>query len=189
MAEGGACAAVAAINSFIFLQNHHPDTYDTLLVPDDNPATPENETDEAARDFAEAEVRGGGWVAPDGSARRGYYERLADGEDPNKAFLDTKMDWIGDFAPGSTVFSAMVNSSLAQADWDLTITTLSYPSLDYLANEVGKEEDVEFFIKNIFKENGPGPDDDVGEGEETYHSRWHCLRRGRQLCHHFSGPE
>jgi hypothetical protein len=74
-----------------------------------------------------------GWEVPGKPPRQGYYARTGD---PSVDYLATKMDWINDRAPGTTVFSSMFGG-------------VGLPTIDYLAGEIMKREDVEFFIKDV----------------------------------------
>src|SRR5215472_12289507 len=116
---GKACAAIAAINSFIFLENMYPNIYDNKLTPNrvDNQKT----TDTDASNFAT-----NGWTAPNDTKRMGYYPR-PDGA--NGDYIATKMDWFNDFAPGTSFFATLVT-----------------PGTDFLSQEIKANEDVEFFI-------------------------------------------
>ena len=116
---GKACAAIAAINSFIFLENMYPTIYDNKLTP--------NRVDDQKTDPTDASnFATNGWTVPDGTKRMGYYPR-PDGA--NEDFIATKMDWFSDFAPRTTFFLTMVT-----------------PGIAFLSQEIRANEDVEFFV-------------------------------------------
>ena len=125
----GICAAVAAINSFIFLENQYPAIYDNLITPNIQGAKP-NQTDPTDRDNFGVN----GWQVAGKPARQGYYSRPGSvGGD----YVQTKMDWINDYAPGTTIFNSYFLGS-AQND--------RLPTIEDLANEIQHGEDVEFFV-------------------------------------------
>jgi hypothetical protein len=129
--SGGVCAAVAAINSFIFLQNEYPNIYDNKLVPNYDPMTNTSMMDAEA--FADT-----GWQAGSNPMRLGYYQRaLLPGFDAEEDYLDTKKDWFNDYAPGTTVFDSWFEGS---PDNDRK------PTIEDLAKEIKDGEDVEFFV-------------------------------------------
>lgn len=125
MATGGACAAVAAINSFIFLQRTHPDLYVNRLTP--SRTGDENTSFTDAFAFAE-----GTWQVGTNPERKGYYSRFPG--NPDSLYMDTKVEWINDHAPGTTVFDSMYVGNGGR------------PTIDWLAKEILDGEDVEFFI-------------------------------------------
>jgi hypothetical protein len=87
VATGGACAAVAAINSFIFLERLHPMLYDNLLTP--------SRIGDANTDFTDAYAfTEGTWQVGANPVRSGYYARFPG--NANSLYVDTKMDWIND---------------------------------------------------------------------------------------------
>jgi len=129
----GACAAVAVINSMVFLENQYPTIYDSKLLPNYDPLNNNDPTD--AANFAVD-----GWKVDNNPARQGYYTR---GDDNNNqslvwdtAYLATKMDWFGDYAPGTTAFASMWNGGAG------------YPTVAFLAQQIMQQEDVEFFVKD-----------------------------------------
>src|SRR5437879_4677220 len=94
----GICAAVAAINSFIFLENQYPGIYDNKLTPNIQGAKP-NQTDPTDRDNFGVN----GWQVGTNPPRQGYYARPGTvGGD----YIQTKKDWFNDYAPGTTNFDS-----------------------------------------------------------------------------------
>jgi hypothetical protein len=129
----GVCAAISAINSFVFLEKQYPKVYDNKLLPNYDATKNNDPTD--ARNFATK-----GWQTDKNPARKGYYTRgdSAKNQDPvwNSDFLATKKDWFNDFAPGTTMFASM---------W---FKDGGYPTLAFLSTEIKNKEDVEFFVKD-----------------------------------------
>jgi hypothetical protein len=133
-APGGVCGAVAAINSFIFLENTYPNVYNMpktpgKLTPNYNAANNNDPTD--ANNFAAA-----GWQVGANPARQGYYQRTgtASGD-----YVATLADWFGDYAPGTSVLN---NWYAGSAQNNRT------PTVADLAGEIKDQEDVEFFVQN-----------------------------------------
>ena len=125
----GVCAAVAAINSFFFLENQYPAIYDNKLTPNGAGAKP-NQTDMTdATEFGTD-----GWQVGANPARAGYYTR------PGDAYTDyvaTKQDWINDRAPGTT----SVEGRFADSG--------GVPDVQWLAEQIQKGQDVEFFVQGM----------------------------------------
>jgi hypothetical protein len=127
VATGGACAAVAAINSFIFLERTHPGLYGNTLTP--------SRIGNANTDFTDAfAFTEGTWQVGGNPERTGYYSRFPGSA--NSLYMDTKMDWINDHAPGTTVYDSRYVGNGGQ------------PTVAWLAQEIRDGEDVEFFINN-----------------------------------------
>lgn len=127
----GACGAVASMNSFTFLGKQYPGIYGNMLTP--NMAMDGTDTVDANK-FAT-----GGWQVGSNPARKGYYDPARPhNADYTDSFLQTKKDWINDFAPGTTVFDSWFAGS---ADHDRK------PTIADLAQEMKDKEDVEFFIR------------------------------------------
>jgi hypothetical protein len=127
VATGGACAAVAAINSFIFLERTHSSLYGNSLTP----SRLDNDNTDFTDAFAFTE---GTWQVGANPERKGYYARFPG--DPNGLYLDTKRQWINDHAPGTTVFDSRY------------VGRGGRPTIDWLAQEISHGEDVEFFVNN-----------------------------------------
>jgi hypothetical protein len=122
----GICAAVAAINSFIFLQNQYPSIYDNKLAPNAGGAKP-NQTDvQDAEDFGV-----NGWQVGGNPPRQGYYPRPGDAYGD---YLATKQDWIEDRVPGMTTYEARYAGRGG------------VPDIAWLAEQIRKGQDVEFFV-------------------------------------------
>jgi len=163
---GGVCAAIAAINSFAFLENMYSGVYDSNLLPNYDPLTKTDKTDATA--FAV-----GSWGEPnfphtdDPDTDNGYYARSAQpGFDANRSYLDTKKDWFSDHVRGNnTIFAMFLTPTIAQ-----------------LANEIRMQEYVEFFVKDKVtpaEETAEGETDEgphgtkpepPEEGDEFYHA-------------------
>jgi|688.fasta_scaffold246037_2 hypothetical protein len=125
---GGVCGAIAAINSFIFLQKQYPNIYDNKLVPKYDPMTNTSMMD--AQAFADT-----GWQVGGNPMRKGYYQRTGGAE---QDYLDTKKDWFNDYAPGTSVISSWFSGSTDNN---------RKPTIDDLAQEIKDGEDVEFFVQ------------------------------------------
>lgn len=136
----GACGAVASMNSFTFLENQYPSIYDNKL-------TPNKQMD--GTDPMDAQKFGfDGWQVGTNPARKGYYDATRPhNADYTDSFLQTKKDWINDYAPGTTVFDSWFAGS---GDHDRK------PTIADLAQEIKDKEDVEFFVKG-------------GDGGNVYH--------------------
>lgn len=138
---GGVCGAIAAVNSFAFLQNMYPGIYGTSLLPNYNATNMTDMTDATA--FAT-----GSWGeptfahsddTPTADVDIGYYSRFLPvnmgglgATDPNATYLQTKMDWFSDHVQGNTTIFAQFNT----------------PTVAQLAAEIMAQEDVEFFVKD-----------------------------------------
>jgi hypothetical protein len=126
-ATAGACAAVAAINSFIFLERTHSGLYGNSLTP--------SRIGDANTDFTDAfAFTEGTWQVGSNPERIGYYARFPG--DPNGLYVNTKMDWINDHAPGTTIFDFRF------------VGEGGHPDVAWFANEIANGEDVEFFVNN-----------------------------------------
>lgn len=90
---------------------------------------------DASTDFTDAfAFTEGTWQVGSNPERVGYYARFPG--NANTLYMATKMDWINDHAPGTTLFDSRYagNGGL--------------PTVDWLAQEIAAGEDVEFFINN-----------------------------------------
>jgi hypothetical protein len=128
----GICAAVAAINSFIFLENMYPEGYGNNLTP--NVVGPSgNETDPIdANAFGVS-----GWTVPPNPPRQGYYPLPGS---VGGTYIQTKMNWIGDHNPGTiTIFDSWFAGSPDNN---------RVPTIADLASQLmpSSPEDVELFI-------------------------------------------
>lgn len=126
-APGGVCGAIAAINSFIYLEYTYPSIYaptgTDLLTPNYVLATNNSPTD--AANFA---TNGFG-------AYMGYYSR------PGSAtgdYIQTLTDWFNNYAPGTTDLNSWYVGS---NDYDYS------PGYADLLGEIQANEDVEFFVQ------------------------------------------
>jgi hypothetical protein len=125
----GICGADEIINSFVFLDNQYPSVYSgNVLIPGNDP-------NRDALWFAGTADGLGGWDAPNGPHRDGYYNRT--GGDPDQRLLQTKQDWVNDWAPGTTRFDSMIGA------------INGFPTIDFLANEIRDHEDVELIVTFI----------------------------------------
>ena len=122
---------MASMNSFTFLEKQYPGIYDNKL-------TPNIQMD--GTDVADAQKWAvDGWQVGSNPPRKGYYDPTRPhNADFTDSFLQTKKDWINDYAPGTTVFDSWFAGS---ADHDRK------PTVDDLAGEMRDKEDVEFFIR------------------------------------------
>lgn len=120
----GICAAVAAINSFAYLQNSRGDLYGTSLLPNlKNDGT--DPTD--AMDFGV-----NGWTVGMNPHRDGYYPRPGTAYDD---YIATKKDWIEDHVPGKTTYEVRYAGQGGA------------PDVAWLATQIMKKQDVEFFVQ------------------------------------------
>ncbi len=121
---GGVCGAVAAMNSFTFLQNTYSSIYGITLTGL-NPA------------FAASSFASTGWVDSSGTAYQGYYSRPGTA---NGDFIATLQDWVNTHQPqpNLTNFSSWYAGS-----------PNGLPTIDALGQEIKAQEDVEIFVKNI----------------------------------------
>jgi hypothetical protein len=122
------CGAVAAINSFIFLENTYSSIYEPggndLLTPNYNAGGNNSPTD--ATNFATA---GFGTYA-------GYYTRPGGAEED---YIDTLTDWFNNYAPGTTFLNSWFTGS---NDYDYS------PGIGDMAGELSANEDIEFFLQD-----------------------------------------
>jgi hypothetical protein len=114
---GGICAAAAAINSFIFLENQYPQIYGNKLTPNVVGAAP-NQTDPTDRNAF------------------GVLYYFGTGNPLDRYLADKKL-WINSAAPGTTVFNSYYVGS---ADNNRT------PTAGDLIKEMQSQEDVEMFV-------------------------------------------
>jgi hypothetical protein len=127
----GICGAVEMMNSFVYLDNRYTIYSGNKLVPGNDP-------NRDALWFAGTADGGGGWDGPNGH-RDGYYTRTAgvtSGQD--LILLQTKQDWVNDWAPGTTVFHYRIGESDPNF----------YPNIDFLAAQMEDHEDVELVIES-----------------------------------------
>jgi hypothetical protein len=124
----GACGAVSTINSFIYLEKQFPTIYGNSLTPNYNAGTNTDMTD--ANNFGFA-----GWQVGANPMRQGYYPRPGGAESD---FIQTKKDWINDYAPNTTVFDTW---------WSGSPDHNRAPNITDLAGEMHDKEDVEFFVQ------------------------------------------
>ena len=135
---GGICGAVAMINSFVFLQNMYPQVYGNSPLVSNDPAAD-------AMKFAL-----GGWQAGNNPARQGYYNRIPQGQTGIKELWETKVDWVNDYAPGTTVFAGMTAFVDSTETWKAgQFVQLGYPTIAFLAEEIRRGEDVEASIATL----------------------------------------
>lgn len=119
----GICAAVASINSFIFLEKQYPTIYGEKLTPN----LTGNTDSKDATDFGV-----NGWKVGDNPQRVGYYDASVS---TYGGYLDTKKNWINDHAPGTTTFEARYSGAGGP------------PDLSWLSTQISKGQDVEFFVQ------------------------------------------
>jgi hypothetical protein len=132
------CLSTAMANSFRFLENHYPKTYDNKLT---------GKTDDdlkAARD----KLRDG-YTAPDGTKRTGT--GCPSSGFSFKQIWEGKVFYVEDFAPRTTIFAGMQKlDTITRKDIDTTgwhmgdKITKANPTFDFLLQELRNEEDVEF---------------------------------------------
>ncbi len=123
-----ACGAVSTINSFIYLEKQFPAIYDNKLTPNYDATTNTDMMDANKFGFT-------GWQVGTNPMRQGYYARPGGAESD---FLQTKKDWINDYAPGTTVFDSW---------WVGSPDHNRKPTIADLAGEIHDKEDVEFFVQ------------------------------------------
>ena len=127
--EGGEgvpwCAPTAIANSFKFLETRYPTIYDQKLTHGDLLGT---------RDTLQR-----GWL----NAGNVYRNGTSTGDD--QLIWEAKVQWIEDFAPGTTVFGGMVyKPGVDLSDWyGASPLQNAYPPFDFLWGELEHEEDVE----------------------------------------------
>ncbi|KPK49024.1 MAG: hypothetical protein AMK72_05550 [Planctomycetes bacterium SM23_25] len=121
----GWCAPTAIANSFKFLETRYPTIYDQKLTAGDLLGT---------RNLLQ-----GGWLSPDNELRNGT------GCGNDKDIWETKMYWIEDFAPGTTVFGGMVfKPGTDLSEWyGGSVLQNAYPTFDFLWGELEHKEDIE----------------------------------------------
>lgn len=124
----GICAPAEIMNSFVYLDTQ----FGLQLVPGDDPN----------RDaFWMAMV---GWQAPGQPHRDGYYQRItAPGltdHDFDTILLDTKTQWLNDWAPNSTMTESMIVSADGKS---------GFPTVDFLKKQMEDKEDVELIIEKV----------------------------------------
>jgi hypothetical protein len=139
-APNGICAAVASINSFVFLKTTYPATYGGTTIDKGNFAS----VAAAAQGFAV-----NGWTSPGGTARQGYYQRAGD---VDKNFWETKIDWLEDFGAGKTRYAGQVNAPQTNPNtWykpgGVTVQSV-YPTWPFLLQQMSTGEDIELVIRN-----------------------------------------
>jgi hypothetical protein len=132
----GACGAVAALNSFKFLEKQYPSIYDNKLTPNDNATANTDQMDAQKFGFD-------GWQVGSNPMRMGYYNRTGGAE---LDFLNTKKDWINDYAPGTTVFNSWWATPAGHPEW-ASPDHANKPTVADLAAELHDKEDVEFFVQ------------------------------------------
>jgi hypothetical protein len=132
----GACGAVSTVNSFTFLGKQYPQVYGNpnKLTPNYNAGTNTDMTDAQKFGFD-------GWQVGANPMRMGYYPRPGGAESD---FLQTKKDWINDYAPGTTKFSSW---------WAGSPDNNRKPTINDLAQEIKNKEDVEFFVDSMDAQN------------------------------------
>lgn len=133
MNRGGRCAATATINSFQYLENAYPKVYgDSNLLPGAGNAGDLG----SSRDALD-----GGWTH-DGEDRDGMNGCPTDGWE---RFWEAKVEWIDDFAPGTTDVKGQFRvgnedpSGWKQGDKIENV----YPTWEFLLTELAHGEDVE----------------------------------------------
>lgn len=126
------CGPTAAVNSFVWLQNSHPEIYDNNLVPiQASDLDGDNDVDEYDHMIATAIELGD----PE------YMDcTVCQGGTTLGNFIDGKRSWIEEHAPGTTVFKDVLN-----------------PNWDFLFNELSHGEDVELLL-GFYKEDGADAD-------------------------------
>jgi len=131
---GGVCGAIAAINSFIFLENMYPGTYRLpnapgLLTP--NYVAANNNDPIDSNNFANT-----GWQVGTNPPRTGYYNRTgtAGGD-----YIATLTDWFSDFAPNTSRLSSWFAGSTQNN---------RLPTINDLGGELAAQEDVQIFVQN-----------------------------------------
>jgi hypothetical protein len=134
IAGGGevACGPVAAVNSFVYLENKYPGFYDRKLIPDDNPA---NGLHDKAELISVATVLMGA----------GYMNTVAPGGTWHDDFIWGKMTYIEEKVPGVTAYQAQDYWAWihhAQPAW----VQGPYPTWQFLFNELSDCEDVEILM-------------------------------------------
>ena len=144
-APDGICAAVATMNSFAFLKKHYPEVYGTTKID----RGIQSNLDIAALSFATE-----GWTSPNGDERLGYYQRTGDAL---QNLWETKIQWVEDWAPGTTLFHGQAHATGTHPDTWLRGASVAqnYPDFQFLLNEIKNGEDVELVIRSTDPEK-PG---------------------------------
>jgi len=121
----GWCAPTAIANSFEFLETRYPTIYDQKLTHGDLLGT---------RDTLQR-----GWL----NAGNVYRNGTSTGDD--QLIWEAKVQWIEDFAPGTTVFGGMVyKPGVDLSDWyGASPLQNAYPTFDFLWGELDHKEDIE----------------------------------------------
>jgi len=134
------CAPTAIANSFRFLETRYPQIYDQKLTHGNLLST---------RDALQE-----GWV------NAGNVYRNGTGAGDDQFIWEAKVQWIEDFAPGTTVFGGRVyKPGVNLSDWyGASPLQNAYPTFDFLWGELEHKEDVEigFYWKALVKKVGPG---------------------------------
>jgi hypothetical protein len=132
------CLSTSMANSFRFLDMHYSTTYDSKL-------TGKTDADLAA---ARDKLRDG-YTLPDGTKRSGT--GCPSSKFSFKQIWEAKVDYIGDFAPKTTVFAGMqkidtiTGKDLDTTGWKLgDKITKANPSFEFLLSELEHREDIEF---------------------------------------------
>lgn len=125
------CAPTAAVNSFVYLENKYPGTYDRSLIPDTN--------QNGVRDLAElvgvAQTLGG----------PGYMNTIANNTTWDDDFIWGKMTYIEQKVPGMTVYQAQDQWNWTQHAKPAWVQS-AWPQWEFLYNELVDCEDVEILI-------------------------------------------
>jgi hypothetical protein len=136
---GGICGAIASINSFAYLSRQFPGVYGNLpngLLPSYNNTANTDSVD--AKKFAV-----NGWQVGMNPARTGYYNRTGGAE---LDYLQTKMDWFNDYAPGTTMFDSWWATPAGHPEWASPHNTAK-PTVSNLVGALQQQKDVEFFVQ------------------------------------------
>jgi hypothetical protein len=116
----GVCAAVAAINSFIYLENQYPTVYGNMLTPLITGVQP-NQTDYFDTTLFAVN----------------YYDLATDNQEGWNSYVTAKQAWFNQYAPNTTWITSQYAGS-AQNN--------SVPTLAFLGQEMMDKEDVEIFV-------------------------------------------
>jgi len=119
------CAPTSIANSFHFLETRYPHIYDQNLTHGDLLGT-RNALQE-------------GWL----NAANKYRNGTGDGS--GQFIWEAKVQWIEDFAPGTTVFGGMIyRPGVNLSDWyGGSSLQNAYPTFEFLRGELEHKEDVE----------------------------------------------
>jgi hypothetical protein len=129
---GGLCAPTATVNSFDYLLNKFPGVYGGSNIIRSNDLA-------LTRDML-----AGGWFAPTGNPpprRPGTGDQGASVE----SWWQGKLQWVMDFAPGTTQFAGMVNQDTAGWFTPSSLTD-ALPTFPFLETQLTDKEDIEFEI-------------------------------------------